>query len=143
MEAVREGLIDGTIDIIASDHAPHTIREKALIWEKAPFGLIGLETTLALVLTHLVKPGLLTMSQAIKKMSILPAKIFRLKAGSLTLGSKADIVIIDPKKKWTIDSSKFYSKGRNCPFDEWEVQGKAVMTIVKGKIVMKDNEIIV
>jgi dihydroorotase len=83
------------------------------------------------------------MSQAIKKMSVLPAKIFRLKAGSLALGSKADIVIIDPKKKWTIDSSKFYSKGRNCPFDEWEVQGKAVMTIVKGKIVMKDNEIIV
>ena len=143
VEAVREGLIDGTIDIIASDHAPHTILEKALIWEKAPFGLIGLETTLALVLTHLVKPGLLTMSQAIKKMSILPAKIFRLKAGSLALGSKADIIIIDPKKKWTISSSKFYSKGRNCPFDEWEVEGKAVMTIVKGKIVMKDNEIIV
>lgn len=143
MDAIREGLINGTIDIIASDHAPHAIQEKALKWEKAPFGLIGLETTLALVLTYLVKPGLLTMSQAIEKMSILPAKIFKLKAGCLASGSKADITIIDPKKKWTIDSSKFYSKGRNCPFDGWEVQGKAVMTIVKGRIVMKDGKIIV
>lgn len=143
MDAIREGLINGTIDIIASDHAPHAIQEKALKWEKAPFGLIGLETTLALVLTYLVKPGLLTMSQAIEKMSILPAKIFKLKAGSLALGSKADITIIDPKKKWTIDSSKFYSKGRNCPFNGWKVQGKAVMTIVKGRIVMKEGKIIV
>jgi len=143
VDAVKEGLINGTIDIIASDHAPHTIQEKALKWDKAPFGLIGLETTLALILTFLVKPGLLTMSQAIGKMSSLPAKIFKLKAGSLVSGSNADITIIDPKKKWTIDSSKFYSKGRNCPFDGWKVQGKAIMTIVKGQIVMKEGKIIV
>ncbi len=143
VDAVKEGLISGTIDIIASDHAPHAMKEKALKWEKAPFGLIGLETTLALVLTHLVKPGLLTMSQAIEKMSAFPAKIFNLKAGSLAIGSIADIALIDPKKKWTIDSSRFCSKGRNCPFDKWEVQGKAIMTIVKGRIVMKGGKIIV
>jgi len=142
VEAVKEGLINGTIDIIASDHAPHSVQEKALPWDKALFGLIGLETTLALILTYLVKPGLLTMSQAIEKMSVLPAKIFGLRAGSLALGSKADITIIDPKKKWTIDTSKFYSKARNCPFDGWEVQGKAVMTIVKGRVIMKEGKII-
>lgn len=148
IEGMREGLIKGTIDIIASDHAPHSIQEKSLPWEapseqnEAPFGLIGLETTLALMLTHFVKPGLLTMSQAIFKMSTLPAKIFGLEAGNMALGSKADITVIDPEKRWEIDVSRFYSKGRNCPFEGWEVQGKAVMTIVGGRIVMKEGEIL-
>lgn len=145
VEAVREGLVSGIIDIIASDHAPHSKKEKALPWEsnvkEASFGIVGLESTLALILTYLVKPRLLTMFQAINKMSALPAKIFGLKAGSLETGSDADITIIDPQRKWKIDASKFYSKGRNCPFNGWKVQGKAVMTIVKGRVVMKEGEI--
>lgn len=143
---VKEGLINGALDIIASDHAPHTAQEKSLPWnsskKEAPFGLIGLETTLALVLTYLVKPGLLTMFQAVEKLSFLPAKIFGLEAGSLKIGAKADLTIIDPKVKWKIDASKFYSKSRNCPFDGWRVQGKAVMTIVNGRVVMKDGKIL-
>ncbi len=147
VDAVREGLINGVIDIIASDHAPHSLEEKELPWEsssgrgEAAFGLIGLETTLALVLTYLVKPGLLTLPQAIDKLSAIPAKIFGLKAGSLALGSNADITVIDPEEKWKIDVSRFYSKSRNCPFNGWEVQGKAVMTIVRGCVVMKEGGI--
>ncbi|MDI6792546.1 MAG: dihydroorotase [bacterium] len=142
VEAVKQGLADGTIDIIASDHAPHSPEEKNLPWEKAPFGIIGLETTLGLVLTYLVRPGILTLKQAIEKMTILPAQIFGLDQvgiGSLTPGKKANVTIIDPEKKWKVNVNKFYSKGRNCPFDGWELQGKAVMTIVGGKIVMKEE----
>lgn len=142
VEAVKQGLADGTIDIIASDHAPHSPIEKSLPWEKAPFGVIGLETTLGLVLTYLVRPGVLTLNQAIEKMTALPAKIFGLDKvgiGSLTPGKKANVTIIDPDKKWKVDVNKFYSKGRNCPFDGWELQGKAVMTIVGDKIVMKEE----
>lgn len=145
VEAVRRGLADGTIDIIASDHAPHSAREKNLPYDKAPFGLIGLETTLGLVLTYLVRPGILTLEQAIEKMTILPAKIFGLDkfgVGSLTPGTKADITIIDMKKKWKVDVNKFFSKARNCPFDGWKLQGKAILTIVGNKIVMKDGKII-
>lgn len=142
VEAVKQGLADGTIDIIASDHAPHSLKEKNLPWENAPFGIIGLETTLGLVLTYLVRPGILTLKQAIEKMTILPAQIFGLDQvgiGSLTPGKKANVTIIDPEKKWKVDVDKFYSKGRNCPFDGWELQGKAVMTIVGDKIVMKEE----
>ncbi|OHB47376.1 MAG: hypothetical protein A2106_06525 [Planctomycetes bacterium GWF2_40_8] len=145
VEAVRRGLADGTIDIIASDHAPHSAKEKNLPYDKAPFGLIGLETTLGLVLTYLVRPGILTLQQAIEKMTILPAKIFGLDkfgVGSLTQGTKADITVIDMKKKWKVDVNKFFSKARNCPFDGWKLQGKAILTIVGNKIVMKDGKII-
>jgi len=142
VEAVKEGLANGTIDIIVSDHAPHSPQEKSLPWDKAPFGIIGLETTLGLVLTHLVKPGILTLSQAIEKMSYLPAKIFEIPAGDLSLGTSGDVTIIDLNKKWKVDTTQFYSKGRNCPFDGWELEGKAVTTIVRGRIVMQDGRII-
>jgi len=144
VEAIRRGLADGTIDIIASDHAPHSPEEKSLSWEKAPFGIIGLETTLGLVLTYLVEPGILTYKQAVEKMTILPAKIFKIAEegiGSLTVGKCADVTIIDPKKKWNVDANRFYSKGRNCPFDNWELHGKAIMTIVKGQIIMENGQI--
>lgn len=141
VEAVKEGLANGTIDIIVSDHAPHSREEKSS-WEEAPFGIIGLETSLGLILTFLVQPGLLTLNQAIDKISHLPARIFGVQAGDLSLGASGDVTIIDPKKKWKVDAREFYSKGRNCPFDGWELQGKAVMTIVRGKIVMKDGMII-
>ena len=145
VEAVQQGLANGTIDIIASDHAPHSAKDKNLPFNKAAFGLIGLETTLGLVLTHLVRPGILTLKQAIEQMTILPAKVFGLDKsgiGSLTPGTKADITIIDLKKKWKVDVNKFFSKARNCPFNGWKLQGKAIMTIVGNRIVMKDGKII-
>jgi dihydroorotase len=145
VEAIKQGLADGTIDIIASDHAPHSPEEKNLPWNQAPFGIIGLETTLGLVLTHLVKPGILTLNQAIEKMTFLPAKIFGLLEdgiGTFVEGQEANITIIDLDKKWNVDVRQFYSKSRNCPFNGWELQGKAVATIVGNRIVMKDEELI-
>jgi dihydroorotase len=142
VEAVREGLANGTIDIIASDHAPHSPEEKNRHWDQAPFGVIGLETTLGLVLTYLVGPEILTLSQAIEKMTIMPAEIFGLDVlgvGSLRPGGRADLTLIDLDRKWKVDANSFYSKGRNCPFNGWELQGKAVLTIVAGRIVAKDG----
>ncbi len=141
--AIKSGLIDGTIDIIATDHAPHSPQEKSVSWEQAPFGIIGLETALGLVLTYLVQPKLLTISQAIEKMSVKPAQIYGLSCGgSLMDGQPADMTIIDPKKNWRVNADEFYSKGRNCPFDGWELCGKAIMTIVAGRVVMKDGQIV-
>ena len=142
MLAIREGLANGTIDIIASDHAPHSPEEKNRHWDQAPFGIIGLETTLGLVLTYLVRPGILTLSQAIEKMTIMPARIFGLDVlgvGTLRPGVKADLTLIDLDRKWKVDASSFYSKGRNCPFNGWELYGKAILTIVAGRIVAKDG----
>ena len=140
--AVREGLANGTIDIIASDHAPHSPEEKNRHWDQAPFGAIGLETTLGLVLTFLVRPGILTLSQAIEKMTIVPARIFGLDVlgvGKLKPGVKADLTLIDLDRKWKVDVDRFYSKGRNCPFNDWELYGKAIFTIVAGRIVAKEG----
>jgi len=144
MMAIREGLSNGTIDMIASDHAPHSPEEKNRPWEQAPFGVIGLETTLGLILTFLVRPGILTLHQAIEKMAIRPAKIFGLDVlgvGELKPGVKADLTLIDEDKRWKVDANSFYSKGRNCPFNGWELHGKAILTIVAGRIVAKDGMI--
>ena len=149
VKAVKQGLADGTIDIIASDHAPHSPDEKSLPWEddageEAPFGVIGVETTVGLVLTHLVQSGILTPAQAIEKMSYLPARIFGLEncMGTLESGGRGDVTIIDPMMKWKVDADRFYSKSRNCPFHGWELQGKAVAVIVNGELVMEDGEIL-
>jgi dihydroorotase len=140
--AIREGLANGIIDMIASDHAPHSPEEKNRPWGEAPFGVIGLETTLGLVLTFLVRPGILTLHQAIDKMTAMPAKIFGLDIlgiGSLRPGIKADLTLIDFNRRWKVDVNRFYSKGRNCPFDGWNLHGKAVLTIVAGRILAKDG----
>ena len=145
VEAIREGLRNGTIDIIASDHAPHSPEEKNRPLDDAPFGVIGLETTLGLVLTYLVRPGILTLKQAIDKMTITPARIFGLDAegiGSLAPGATGDVTIIDPDQEWKVDAREFYSKGRNCPFDGLVLQGKAVITMVEGRIVARDGKIV-
>lgn len=134
LEAAKKALADGTIDVIATDHAPHTTEEVLA----GTGGLIGLETALGLVLTKLVHTGVISISDAIMKMSTNPAKIFGLKAGSIAIGMPADIVIIDMDKEWTVDVGKFESKSRNCPFDGWQLKGKAVATIVGGAIRYKD-----
>ncbi|OGP85929.1 MAG: hypothetical protein A2Z08_00545 [Deltaproteobacteria bacterium RBG_16_54_11] len=143
VEALRQGLRDGTIDVIASDHAPHTPEEKARGWEEAPMGAIGLETTLGVVLTMLVHPGIITLAAAIERMSSNPAKILGLPGGSLAMGKPADITIIDLEEKWVVDPLSFASKGRNTPFTGWRLRGKAYATIVKGEVVMKAGELLV
>jgi len=133
VNAVIDGLSDGTIDVIATDHAPHTQDEKSQGMEKAPFGIIGLETCLPLVITYLVNENL-SIYDAIAKMTLNPSRILNLNRGTLSEGAEADITIIDVDKENVIDASKFKSKGRNTPFDGWRLKGQAVMTIVGGKI---------
>jgi dihydroorotase len=143
VEALREGLRDGTIDVIASDHAPHTPEEKAQGWKEAPMGVIGLETTVGVVFTALVHPGIITLSAAIERMSSNPAKILGIPGGSLEVGKPADITIIDLDKKWVVDPDTFASKGRNTPFKGWRLRGKAYATIVKGEVVMREGELLI
>ena len=134
-EALLAGLADGTIDVIASDHAPHVSEEKDVEFDAAAFGVIGLETSLPVIMTYLIEKKLLRPSQLVEKMSLLPNRILGLGGGTLSAGRFADITIIDPKARWTIDSRYFYSKGRNTPFDGLEVQGRAKYTILGGIIV--------
>ncbi len=136
--AIREGLRENVIDVIASDHAPHTKKEKNS--QHPPLGVIGLETTLGLVLTHLVKSKILSLKEAIRKMTINPARIFGIEGGRLGIGLPADITIIDPDWEWTVKPNLFESKGRNCPFAGWRLWGKAVMTIVRGEVIMSRME---
>lgn len=134
VEAVREGLRDGTIDCIATDHAPHAVQEKQLEFESAPFGVVGLETALALSL-QLVEDGGLSLEQVIGKLTVEPARVFHLSKGGLAPGEAADVVILDPEAVWTVEPERFRSKGRNTPFAGWEMKGKVVTTIVAGRIV--------
>jgi len=131
--AIKEGLRDGTIDAIASDHAPHAITEKALEFEYALSGMVGLETSLALSL-RLVEEGCLTLPQLVAKMSTNPANILRIPFGTLKIGAQADLTVIDTACKWQVDVKKFLSKSRNCPYDGWPMQGKAMMTLIDGEI---------
>ncbi|MEW6386394.1 MAG: dihydroorotase [Thermodesulfobacteriota bacterium] len=135
--AIKTGLADGTLDAIACDHAPHSSLEKEVEFAEAAFGLIGLETSLGLSL-KLVHEGTLTLSQLIAKMSTNPARILGLPGGSLTPGSRADVTIIDPNREWTVDVNAFASKSRNCPFQGWNLKGKAVATIVGGQVVWEE-----
>ncbi len=132
--ACIEGVADGTIDILVTDHAPHAPEEKAMGFVRAPFGVIGLETALPLWIKALVEPGHLSWMKLIEMMSTKPASIFGLSGGTLRTGSPADVTIIDPSEIWTIDAERFFSKGRNCPFDGWEVKGKVRYTIVDGNV---------
>lgn len=139
IDALLEGLKDGTIDAIATDHAPHHIDEKDLEFDKAAFGMVGLETALGVILTHVVKEGVLSLNAAIEKMTLGPAKVLGLDMGTLKIGAPADITVIDPNRVWTVDKNKFFSKGRNTPFDGWRLTGKAVLTMVDGRIVYSDD----
>jgi dihydroorotase len=132
--AVIEGLKDGTIDCVATDHAPHSSLDKKVEFNLAAPGIIGLETSLALVLDRLVAPGILTPSQAVQLLSRGPASIFNLAGkGSLKPGSDADLVLVDPEEEWTVDPAKFHSKSRNTPFAGMKLKGRAKRTMVAGK----------
>lgn len=139
-EALIEGLLDGTIDFIATDHAPHTVEEKALGIEKAPFGIVGLETAFALLYTYFVKKGVFTLKQLVDWFTIKPAEVFQLPYGRLQEGAVADITIIDLVTEKEINPDEFLSKGRNTPFAGWKASGFPTHTIVDGKLVWKKGE---
>ena len=136
VEALIEGLKNGVMDVIATDHAPHAEEEKNKSMAKAAFGIVGIETSAALTYTYLVKPGILSVMQMAEKMSYNPAQILGLEnKGSVSEGKDADLVIFDPDKTYKIDKNKFESKGKNTPFDGFEVTGEVALTMVGGKIV--------
>ena len=134
IEALKEGLIDAAIDVIATDHAPHTIEEKEKDYADAPFGIIGLETALGLVIKELVEKRILSLMEAIAKLTINPARILGIDRGRIKEGVKANITILDPDKVWLVKEEELASKSRNSPFIGWKLPGKIEWTIVGGKI---------
>lgn len=135
--AVIAGLQDGSIDALATDHAPHTTREKLRAFAEAPNGIVGLETAVGVLLTHLVHTGLLSLSDAIAKLTAEPARILGIEGGDLSVGKPADIAVIDPHLEWIANANLFKSKSRNTPFHGWTLKGRAVMTILGGRIAYK------
>lgn len=135
VEAVKAGLRDGTIDAIATDHAPHTIQDKEVEFDYAANGVIGLETAFGLTMSMLVEGEILTLPQAIAHLSSEPARIFGLPKGTLSVGADADVTIVDPAREWVVDITKTASKSRNSPFHGWKLRGQVLATIVSGKIV--------
>ena len=129
-----DGLIDGTIDVIATDHAPHAKEKKMQELDRAPFGIVGLETSLGLVITKLIEPGHLDWSAALAKMTINPARILGINKGTLAIGADADVTIIDPNARWKVDPAKFHGKSTNTPFAGWELHGRADTVIVAGRV---------
>ncbi|MCC6906717.1 MAG: dihydroorotase [Phycisphaerales bacterium] len=145
VQAVREGVADGTITVLATDHAPHTAERKALPFDRAPFGIVGLETALALYIKALIDTQTIRWSRLIELMTVNAARLCNLDQprsdighglGSLTVGSPADVTVIDPELRWTIRAAEFPGKSRNTPFEGWDVRGRAVMTIVGGRIML-------
>lgn len=135
IETIIDGLRDGTIDCIASDHAPHSLEEKEVEFDQAPCGMIGLETSLGLCWTHLVEKKVLTPAQLVEKMSVNPRRILGLVGGSLETGKPADLTLLDPAAEWTVDPERFRSMSRNTPFAGWRLKGRAVMTIIGGRVI--------
>ncbi|WP_100399405.1 dihydroorotase [Bacillus sp. FJAT-44742] len=140
-DALLEGLQDGTIDFIATDHAPHAEEEKEAGIEKAPFGIVGLETAFPLLYTHLVKEGHLSLADLVASLTKNPAEVFGLPQGTLQIGAAADLTLIDLEKEEKIDVSVFESKGKNTPFEQWVCQGWPVLTMVDGVVVYEKEEV--
>jgi dihydroorotase len=136
VDACIAGLVDGTIDVICTDHAPHALEKKMRELDQAPFGIVGLETALGLVVTKLIEPNVLDWSTALAKMTINPARILGIDAtkGTLRVGADADITVIDPDHAWTVDPEKFHSKSANTPFAGWKLRGRADTVIVGGRV---------
>jgi dihydroorotase len=135
--ALQEAVKDGTIDLIATDHAPHHYDEKEREFADAPNGIIGLETALAVNVTWLVASGIIDLPTLIEKMSCAPARVFRLPGGTLRRGSAADVTVFDPDARWTVDPTRFRSKGRNTPYAGRELQGLVYLTLVDGRIIYR------
>jgi len=138
VQAIKEGLADGTIDVIATDHAPHAVQDKQREFADAPFGIVGLETALPLTLS-LVEDGSLSLEAAVAKLTVEPARIFGLAGGTLAPGAEADLVLVDPQRQWEVDPAKFRSRSKNSPFAGWKVKGRVAATLVAGKVVYEDQ----
>jgi dihydroorotase len=134
VDACIAGLVDGTIDVICTDHAPHALEKKMRELDQAPFGIVGLETALGLVVTKLIVPGHLDWPTALAKMTINPAEVLKVDKGTLRIGADADVTIIDPEARWTVEPSRFRSKSVNTPYGGWELTGRAHTVIVGGRI---------
>ena len=141
MQACVEGVRDGTIDCIVTDHAPHTAQEKGIGFREAPFGVVGLETALPVAVKALVTSGTMGWSDLIRRLSVVPASILGLEGGTLSCGAPADITVIDPAATWRIDPSLFTSRSRNTPFDGWEVTGRPAATFVDGCVTYRDSTV--
>jgi dihydroorotase len=136
IDAIIEGIADGTLTIFCSDHAPHAAFEKEVEFDQAPFGVVGLETELGLFIDILLhKRKAISINRLIEMFTVEPAKLLKLDAGALSIGAKADVTLIDPDREWTVDASKFESLSRNTPFHSWKLKGRAVRTIVGGETV--------
>ena len=142
IESIKQGLIDGTIDAIATDHAPHHIDEKNLEFAEAKNGIVGFETALGLGYTYLVKTGVLTLSEFIEKMTLTPATLLGIEKGTLEVGKTADIVVIDTENEYEVKVSEFESKSKNSPYDGFKLFGKADYTLLGGKIVVENGKIV-
>jgi dihydroorotase len=140
VEALREAVRDGTIDLVATDHAPHHYDEKEREFANAPNGIVGLETALAVVVTSLVEPGILDFPMLVDRMSCTPARLFHLAGGTLRAGAPADVTVFDPARRWVVDPAEFRSKGRNTPYTGKTLIGRAVCTVVGGEIVHTRNQ---
>ncbi|MDD5455304.1 MAG: amidohydrolase family protein, partial [Candidatus Ratteibacteria bacterium] len=138
IKAIEKGLKDGTIDVIASDHAPHIYTEKEVEYENAPFGMIGLQTVFPLVMKQLVDRKVLTLTEAIEKLTINPAKILNIKKGRIQADEDADLTIFDPHKEWRLKPDDIKSLSKNTPFIGWDFKGKVVCVIVGGKVVLSE-----
>ncbi|MGN0520146.1 MAG: dihydroorotase family protein, partial [Candidatus Fimenecus sp.] len=136
--AVLRGVLDGTLDVIATDHAPHTAAEKADFF-KAPNGVIGMETSFAASYTALVKSGVMSLSDLLYKMSVKPAQILGIDGGTLRVGARADLILIDENEVWTVDTDYLHGKSKNCVFKNCKLQSKIKMTVSAGKIVYNDG----
>jgi dihydroorotase len=141
IDAIKEGLADGTIDCIATDHAPHAFTEKDVEFQLAPFGIVGLETALALVISELVRPGVIPIERAVELLTSAPANILSIPAGSLREGGPADLVLFDPAAEWVVDPEEFASKSRNTPFAGRKVFGTVRATVCGGKMVYKSKDV--
>jgi dihydroorotase len=138
VEAIKEGLKDGTIDVIATDHAPHSSLEKDIEFDYASPGMVGLETALPLAL-RLIDEGIVSLPELVAKLTAQPAKILGVQKGTLSPGREADISVVDPSQGFTVDVSTFKSKSKNSPFDGWDVRGKVFSTLVKGKVIYENG----
>ena len=140
-DATLQAIVDGTVDCLATDHAPHTADEKRRPFDEAPFGIVGLETALALTITTLVRPGHLSLARGLELWTDAPRRVFGLPAVRLEPGHPADLVLLDPEAEWTVEPERFHSKGRNTPFAGWKLHGRVLATVCGGRLTHRDPSV--